>query len=183
MWYSWCQVSVVVKLKVSVFDATDPTDHGTVIATELMQFGAIWSPSFVTIEHSQANTGLAHLATYPRWEVSGDWDRQEFPELSPGHTTALACSPHPAEHTISADHQWFYTKGPDRILFYGQLGVSTQVMKHEADTASDLWKLSQLAMWRRATLSQCWHPLARSRSHTQRRADVGSRSQAAQSAT
>ena len=128
MWYSWCQVSVVVKLKVSVFDATDPTDHGTVIATELMQFGAIWSPSFVTIEHSQANTGLAHLATYPRWEVSGDWDRQEFPELSPGHTTVLACSPHPAEHTISTDHQWFYTKGPDRILFYGQLGVSTQVM-------------------------------------------------------
>ena len=43
--------------------------------------------------------------------------------------------------------------------------------------------ISQLAMRRRATSSQRWHPLPRSRSHTQRRADVGSRSQAAQSAT
>ena len=42
---------------------------------------------------------------------------------------------------------------------------------------------TQLAMRRRATSSQRWHPLPRSRSHTQRRADVGSRSQAAQSAT
>ena len=42
---------------------------------------------------------------------------------------------------------------------------------------------SQLAMRRPATLSQCWHPSPRSRSHTQHRADVGSRSQAAQSAT
>ena len=42
---------------------------------------------------------------------------------------------------------------------------------------------TQLAMRRRATSSQRHHPLPRSRSHTQRRADVGSRSQAAQSAT
>ena len=44
-------------------------------------------------------------------------------------------------------------------------------------------ELPQLAMRRRATSSQRWHPLPRSRSHTQRRANVGSRSQAAQSAT
>ena len=41
----------------------------------------------------------------------------------------------------------------------------------------------QLAMRRRATSSRRWHQSPRSRSHTQRRADVGSRSQAAQSAT
>ena len=42
---------------------------------------------------------------------------------------------------------------------------------------------SQLAMRRRATSSRRWHQSPRSRSHIQRRADVGSRSQAAQSAT
>ena len=53
---------------------------------------------------------------------------------------------------------------------------------------SEIWhqhflRLSQLAMRRRATSSRRWHQSPRSRSHTQRRADVGSRSQAAQSAT
>ena len=38
-------------------------------------------------------------------------------------------------------------------------------------------------MRRRATSSRRWHQSPRSRSHTQRRTDVGSRSQAAQSAT
>ena len=42
---------------------------------------------------------------------------------------------------------------------------------------------SQLAMRRRATSSQRRYPLPRSRSHNQRRADVGSRFQAGQSAT
>ena len=32
----------------------------------------LWSPRFATMEHSQKNTDLAHLATYPGWEVSGN---------------------------------------------------------------------------------------------------------------
>ena len=44
-------------------------------------------------------------------------------------------------------------------------------------------QITQLAMRRRATSSRRWHQSPRSRSHTQRRADVGSRSQASQSAT
>ena len=43
--------------------------------------------------------------------------------------------------------------------------------------------MPQLSMRHRTTSSQHWHPLPQSRSHTQRHADVGSRSQAAQSAT
>ena len=44
-----------------VFDAADPTDHGTVIAVKLLHFRVIWSPRFATMEHSRANTGLVHL--------------------------------------------------------------------------------------------------------------------------
>ena len=51
----------------------------------------------------------------------------------------------------------------------------------EENILSNICSMSQLAMRRRATSSQRWHPLPRSRSHTQRRADVGSISQAAQS--
>ena len=53
---------------------------------ELLQFGAILSPRFATMEQSLANTGLVHLATYPMWEVSDGYDRQDFPKLSTGHT-------------------------------------------------------------------------------------------------
>ena len=55
----------------SVFDVTDPMDHGTVILAEQLRFRFIWSPLFTTMEHSRANAGLVHLATYPRCEVSG----------------------------------------------------------------------------------------------------------------
>ena len=64
---------------------------------ELLQFRVIWSPHSTTMEHSQANAGLAQLAVYPRWEVSGGYYRQEFPELSPGHVdlfnTLKSCGP------------------------------------------------------------------------------------------
>ena len=43
---------------------------------------------FTTMEHSQVNAGLIHLATYTGWEVFGGSDRQEFLELSPGHTAS-----------------------------------------------------------------------------------------------
>ena len=48
-----------------------------------------WNHSrFTTMEHSQVNAGLIHLATYTGWEVCGGSDRQEFLELSPGHTAS-----------------------------------------------------------------------------------------------
>ena len=50
---------------VSLSDATDPTDHCKVIAAESPQLGFLWSPRFATMEHSQANAGLVHLAMYP----------------------------------------------------------------------------------------------------------------------
>ena len=40
-----------------VFDAADPTDHGTVIAAKPLHFRVIWSPRFATMEHSRVNTG------------------------------------------------------------------------------------------------------------------------------
>ena len=56
---------------ISVFYATDPSDHGMVITAEPLQLRFLSSPRFATMEHSQAYTGLLHLATYPGWEVSG----------------------------------------------------------------------------------------------------------------
>ena len=49
----------------AVFDATDPADHGTVTAAEPLRFRVIWSPRFATVEHSQVNAGLVHIAAYP----------------------------------------------------------------------------------------------------------------------
>ena len=53
----------------------------------LVQVFGVWS-CFATMEHSRANAGLSHIATYLRWEVSGGFDRQGFPELSPGHAAS-----------------------------------------------------------------------------------------------
>ena len=44
-------------------------------------------PGFITTEHGWAKSGIVHLAAFLRWKVSGDKDRQEFPEPSSGHTT------------------------------------------------------------------------------------------------
>ena len=71
-------------------------------------------------------------------------------------------------------------KWPVPKLMYLQILMSIEGGKLLPPSSED--NTSQLAMRRRATSSQRWHPLPRSRSHTQCRADVGSRSQAAQSA-
>ena len=54
-----------------VFDATDPRDHGMVIAAEPPQFEVLCLQCFTTMERSLTNAGLLHLAMYPRWKVSG----------------------------------------------------------------------------------------------------------------
>ena len=61
------------------------------------------SPCFATVEHSWANAGLIHLVAYPKWEVFGGEDRQEFCELSTEatqHLTAMVLSKPPLEHSI-----------------------------------------------------------------------------------
>ena len=47
------------------------TIHGMVIAGSRCSSGLLMVPRFATIEHSLPNTGLVHIAMYPRWEVSG----------------------------------------------------------------------------------------------------------------
>ena len=87
--HPWCPCTKTRCLSLCLMPAaTDPTDHGTVIAAEPPHFGFLWLPRFATMEHSWANVGLVHLATYLGCEVSGGKDREEFPELSPGHTAS-----------------------------------------------------------------------------------------------
>ena len=68
------QVFVVVNLMVFVlvYGVKDLMDHGTVILMDLLQVGGVWSPRFATMVHDKSEkTGLVHLATYLRWEMSG----------------------------------------------------------------------------------------------------------------
>ena len=58
MWSFCCSEAEGVS---SVFDATDPTDNGTVIAAELPELVFLWSPCFATMDHSRANAGHIHL--------------------------------------------------------------------------------------------------------------------------
>ena len=71
-------------------NGTDPVDHGMVIASESLHVRGIRSPHLAAVEHNRADAGREHLAVHLRWEVSGDKDGQEFPELSPGHVTTGA---------------------------------------------------------------------------------------------
>ena len=92
MWCPWCQVSVVVKLRVFRLclccHRSNGLWHGH-FGAATARVGPFGPQVLLPImEHSRANAGLVHLATYPGWEVSGGLDRQEFPELSPGHTAS-----------------------------------------------------------------------------------------------
>ena len=68
-----------------VFGATDPA----ITVVELLQVRGIWSPRFITMEHSRMDTGCVHLATHLKWEVPGGEEMQEFPELLSGHATSV----------------------------------------------------------------------------------------------
>ena len=96
------------------------------------------------------------------------------------------------EHALSLRHVFnvfalFFLVCLFTILFiYGQTPGPNWFSTFCSEWSSfnaEIIHISQLAMRRRATSSRRWHQSPRSRSHTQRRADVGSRSQAAQSAT
>ena len=51
---------------ISVLDATDLEDHGTIIADNTLQVRSIRSPRFATMAHGQADQGRAYLATHLR---------------------------------------------------------------------------------------------------------------------
>ena len=65
-----------------------PTDHGAVIAVELLHVIGILSPCFASVEHNRVNAGCEHLIAQLRCEAPGGGDRQEFPERSSGHATS-----------------------------------------------------------------------------------------------
>ena len=92
-WHPQFQVSEVIKSRLfHLFlwyqRSSRSWSHGVVIAAKSLQVRGICSPHFAVMEHSWTDVDQVNLAAHLRQEVPGGGDRQEFPELSTGHTTS-----------------------------------------------------------------------------------------------
>ena len=78
----------------SVFDAADPRDHGTVFVVELLQFGVIWSPHFTTMPRKcRPRTPChVHLATYPGGRINIKMPSYQYRKSHCGDKTVVRSS-------------------------------------------------------------------------------------------
>ena len=95
-------------------DATDPSDHWSVISAELLQVWSGRGPSFTSMKKSRPDTGVKHLPTNCEGYVLGCQDWQELLELSPGSTTPVyngkRATPTSAQHVTKITEAGFNIK-------------------------------------------------------------------------
>ena len=93
LWHPQFLVSEVIKVEAISYlswnhRSSRSWSDGVVIAGKSLQVRGICSPHFTVMEHSWTDVDQVNLAAHLRREVPGGVDRQEFPELSTGHTTS-----------------------------------------------------------------------------------------------